>query len=202
MTLYGATPSNTIYPTNIYTLEYDGWADFPQYPINVISDLNAFIGIAFVHGQYPSLNPLTLPPGYDLQTLPTSPGYTGVTKYNMITTPNGLPLLEPLRWIPGIGNPLADLLQPDVDDRQPGLRQPRLWLEHRAGGCADLFQAVPECQPAPRRPRSDHRSSSGGRRLHAQIHAETSASLSNVSHSLASLTATGGAPPGPRPCPR
>ena len=32
----------------------------------------------------------------------------------MITTPNGLPLLEPLRLIPGIGNPLADLLQPDL----------------------------------------------------------------------------------------
>ncbi len=41
LTFYGATPSNTIYPTNIYTMEYDGWADFPQYPINFISDLNA-----------------------------------------------------------------------------------------------------------------------------------------------------------------
>lgn len=47
-------------------------------------------------------------------TLPTSPGYNGVTNYYMITTPNGLPLLEPLRLIPGIGNPLADLLQPDL----------------------------------------------------------------------------------------
>jgi hypothetical protein len=49
LTFYGATPPNTIYPTNVYTLEYDGFADFPQYPINVISDLNAFVGILNVH---------------------------------------------------------------------------------------------------------------------------------------------------------
>lgn len=61
MTLYGATPSDTIYPTNIYTLEYDGWADFPRYPLNLLSDLNAELGIAFVHGQYPSLDPSALP---------------------------------------------------------------------------------------------------------------------------------------------
>jgi hypothetical protein len=60
-TFYGATPSNTIYPTNIYTLEYDGFADFPQYPINLISDLNAFAGIYYVHGTYPG-NPSALPP--------------------------------------------------------------------------------------------------------------------------------------------
>ncbi|HUO39796.1 MAG TPA: PE-PPE domain-containing protein, partial [Mycobacterium sp.] len=42
---YGATPPNTPYGTSIYTLEYDGFADFPQYPINFLSDLNAFAGI-------------------------------------------------------------------------------------------------------------------------------------------------------------
>ena len=112
-TFYGATPSNTIYPTNIYTLEYDGFADFPQYPINLISDLNAFAGIYYVHNTYPE-NPSALPPGYDIQQLPTSPGYTGVTNYYMITTQNGLPLLDPVRAIPVIGNPIADLLQPDL----------------------------------------------------------------------------------------
>ena len=40
----------------IYTIEYDGFADFPQYPIDFLSDLNAFLGIAFeLHGTYPSL---------------------------------------------------------------------------------------------------------------------------------------------------
>jgi hypothetical protein len=113
LNFYGATPPNTPYPTHIYTLEYDGFADFPQYPINPVSDLNAFLGIAFVHGTYPTINPAALPPGYAIQQLPTSPGYTGVTTYNMITIPN-LPLLDPVRAIPVIGNPIADLLQPDM----------------------------------------------------------------------------------------
>ena len=115
ITGYGATPPNTPYPTAIYTLEYDGFADFPQYPINFISDLNAVAGIAFVHGTYPSINPATLPPG-DLVELPgsaTLPGGTGNTNYYIIMHPD-LPLLEPLRLLPVIGNPLADLIQPDL----------------------------------------------------------------------------------------
>ncbi len=39
MTFYGATPSNA-YPTKIYTIEYDSYADFPQYPLDIFSDLN------------------------------------------------------------------------------------------------------------------------------------------------------------------
>ncbi|OBI47812.1 PE-PPE domain-containing protein [Mycobacterium sp. E787] len=113
VTYYGATPPNTIYPTVNYTLEYDGFADFPKYPLNVLSDLNALAGIYYVHPDYYLINPQALPPGYQLLTLPTSPGYSGVTKYEMITVPN-LPLLDPVRAIPVIGNPLADLLQPDL----------------------------------------------------------------------------------------
>jgi PE-PPE domain len=47
----GATPADD-FTTNIYTLEYDGFADFPRYPINLLSDLNAFLGIAELHGTY------------------------------------------------------------------------------------------------------------------------------------------------------
>jgi PE-PPE domain/PE family len=112
---YGATPPNTPYSTAIYTLEYDGFADFPQYPINFLSDLNAFFGMTFVHGTYPFVNPNALPPGETLIELPgsaTLPGGTGATNYYMITQP--LPLLDPLRYIPVVGNPIADLLQPDM----------------------------------------------------------------------------------------
>jgi hypothetical protein len=115
ITAYGATPPNTPYPTAIYTLEYDGFADFPQYPINFISDLNAVAGIAFVHGTYPMINPATLPPGHviELPGSSTLPGGTGNTNYYIITHPD-LPLLAPLRALPVIGNPLADLVQPDL----------------------------------------------------------------------------------------
>jgi PE-PPE domain/PE family len=109
---YGATPSNTPWPTNIYSLEYDGFADFPRYPIDFLSDLNAVAGIAFVHPLYPHLDPSTR----TIVQLPVSSDYTGPmanTTYYMALTPN-LPLLDPLRYIPVVGNPLADLLQPDL----------------------------------------------------------------------------------------
>lgn len=107
---YGAMASNTGYPIYNYTLEYDGFADFPRYPIDILADLNAFAGIAFVHGTY-----LQIPQSQidSAITLPTSPGYTGGSTYYLIPTHN-LPLLDPLRAIPYVGNPLADLLQPDL----------------------------------------------------------------------------------------
>jgi hypothetical protein len=120
LTFYGGTPADTIYPTSIYTLEYDGFADFPQYPLNFLADLNAVTGILFVHTTY--VNPfLGMPAVTQTQVdnaipLSTTPGYYangGVTHYYMIPTQN-LPLLDPLRYIPVIGNPIADLLQPDL----------------------------------------------------------------------------------------
>ncbi|WP_443987069.1 PE-PPE domain-containing protein, partial [Mycobacterium marinum] len=110
LTFYGATPSDTIYPTAIYTLEYDGFADFPRYPLNFIADLNAVMGIPFVHVKYLDLTAAQVDSAIEL---PTSPGYSGVTSYYVIPTEN-LPLLEPLRAIPVIGNPLANLIQPDL----------------------------------------------------------------------------------------
>jgi hypothetical protein len=120
LTFYGGTPADTIYPTNIYTLEYDGFADFPQYPLNFVADLNAVTGILFVHTTYVSPF-LGMPAVTQTQVdnaipLSTTPGYYangGVTHYYMIPTQN-LPLLDPLRYIPVVGNPIADLLQPDL----------------------------------------------------------------------------------------
>jgi len=107
---YGAMPSNTGYQVYNYTLEYDGFADFPRYPIDVFADLNAFAGIALVHTTYLSIPQTQIDSAI---TLPTSPGYNGGTTYYLIPTQN-LPLLAPLRAIPYLGNPLADLLQPDL----------------------------------------------------------------------------------------
>ena len=52
----GAQPT-TLFPTDVYTHEYDGFADFPQYPINVLSVLNAVLGIALQHSTYLGLMP-------------------------------------------------------------------------------------------------------------------------------------------------
>lgn len=100
-----ATPDNS-FPTKIFTIEYDGFADFPQYPLNIVSDVNAFFGIIELHGQYPYLDPTTA-----IQLTNTA-GPT-LTDYYVYPTQN-LPLLDPVRAIPVIGNPIADLLQPDL----------------------------------------------------------------------------------------
>ena len=101
---YGATPENA-FPTTNYTLEYDGFADFPRYPLNVLSVLNAGLGIIFVHTTYAELTSAQVNSAIALPT--TDP----TQKYYIIPHPD-LPLLQPLRLIPVIGNPIADLLQP------------------------------------------------------------------------------------------
>jgi len=103
---YGATPSNA-YPTTIYTMEYDAWADVPRYPLNILSDLNIFE--SQTHFAYPNLTPTQVSSAIQLATS----GATQTTYY-MIPT-NDLPLLDPIRGgIPIFGNAIADLLQPDL----------------------------------------------------------------------------------------
>ena len=111
-TLGLATPSND-FPTTIWSLEYDGFADFPQYPIDFPADLNALAGIVLVHGTYPTLTPTQIGSAVTLTGSQSLGTPNSMTNYEMIPTQN-LPLLDPLRIIPGIGNPLADLLQPDL----------------------------------------------------------------------------------------
>jgi hypothetical protein len=106
----GATPPNSPYPTAIYTGQYDGIADAPQYPLHVLSDVNAFLGYFFVHNTYPLLTPDQVA---NAVPLPTSPGYTGSTQYYMIMTQD-LPLLDLVRDIPYAGPPIADIFQPDL----------------------------------------------------------------------------------------
>jgi PE-PPE domain len=103
-----ATP-NDLYPTDVYTHEYDGVADFPKYPINLLSDLNAALGFIYEHGTYLSLTPEQIS---DAIQLPTTAADTMVNYY--IIPAESLPLLDPLRLIPIIGQPLYDLLEPDT----------------------------------------------------------------------------------------
>jgi PE-PPE domain-containing protein len=104
-TFSGATPSD-LYPTDIYTIEYDGFADFPRYPIDLPSDLNADLGIFYEHFAYLNVTPEQMSGTVDLGTF-------GDTTYNMIPA-ESLPLLDPLRLIPVIGQPLYNLLEPDT----------------------------------------------------------------------------------------
>lgn len=103
----GATPANNPYPTQIFTAQYDGIAHAPQYPLHILSDINAIMGYFYVHPNYPIFS------ASDAVLLPTSPGYTGNTQYYMHLTQD-LPLLQPIRNIPYAGPPIADLIQPQL----------------------------------------------------------------------------------------
>jgi PE-PPE domain len=103
----GATPDD-VYPTDIYTLQYDGWADYPQYPLNILADLNAFAGIAFVHGEYPNLAVAQVDSATELPTTVTDT----MTNLYLIPTEN-LPLLDPLQLL-GAPQWLTDLIEPDL----------------------------------------------------------------------------------------
>ncbi|MGB6206814.1 PE-PPE domain-containing protein [Mycobacterium sp.] len=107
-TLTGATPAD-LYPTDIYTQEYDGFSDFPRYPLNLISDLNALLGIPYDHGAYLGDTPEQIASAIQL---PTSVADT-LTNYYIIPD-DSLPLLDPLRLVPVVGQPLYDLLEPDM----------------------------------------------------------------------------------------
>lgn len=108
VTATAATPGN-LYPTNIYTLEYDGVADFPRYPLNLVSTLNAVAGAYYVHSNYFVLTPAQI----DAATPLTNTVGPTMTHYYVIPTKD-LPLLQPLRSLPIIGDPIADLIQPDL----------------------------------------------------------------------------------------
>ncbi len=117
---YTPTPSNTPYATDIYTIQYDGFADFPRYPINLLADVNAGMGMVYAHLDYSTITPAQLATAVQLST---SPGYYadgGVTNYYMIPSQQ-LPLLEPLyhaeQTIPVLKpaiQPFIDLVQPDL----------------------------------------------------------------------------------------
>jgi hypothetical protein len=96
------TPADTIYTTAIYGIQYDPVSYFPASIFNIGADLNALFGLP-LHTETPLLTAAQLATAVQEQI--------GNTTYFLVPTMN-LPLLNPLRMIPILGNPLANLLQP------------------------------------------------------------------------------------------
>ena len=122
------TPTNTDMSTVDVAFQYDGVADFPLYPINLLADLNATLGFWYIHGSYlapDGRNPDELPNGLtpgELAAAIADPANQqhlqgSDTTYVLIPTPN-LPLLQPLREFGAathtefLTTPLIDLIQP------------------------------------------------------------------------------------------
>lgn len=106
MTLGHPTPDH--FATDVYTLEYDGYADFPRYPLNLVADLNAIVGMFSTHIAYFGLTSEDIANAVQLETTGDS-----LTNYYIIPSET-LPLVDLLRLNPGWGNPLADLLEPSL----------------------------------------------------------------------------------------
>ena len=80
MPLNGAEPTDAGIPTIDIANQYDFVADYPQFPINPIADLNAIFGLIYAHGGYgdgvfPEEVPALWPPSAPL-TGPFASEYT------------------------------------------------------------------------------------------------------------------------------
>jgi hypothetical protein len=108
-----ATPADD-YVTSIYSLEYDGFADFPRYPLNFLSDLNAFLGIATLHGTY--LNGFVQghggPTAEQIAHATLLPGSAADGTADSLTNYYMIDETPPL--VAALPQPLQDLLGPDL----------------------------------------------------------------------------------------
>lgn len=102
----GAAATDTQFDTVEINRQYDGFSDFPLYPLNLVATLNAILGIFYVHAY-----------GLDV-SLPDEPQKNstayqdthGDTSYYFFETPD-LPLFGPLRTL-GVPEQLIDVVEP------------------------------------------------------------------------------------------
>jgi hypothetical protein len=121
----GAEPTDAGIPTIDIANQYDGNADFPQYPINLVADLNALVGFVYQHAGYgdgplPEEVPAIWPPSdplsgpyvgdYVLGSTDIVKQVDGDTTFYFIPTTD-VPLLDPLRSL-GVPEPVLNVFQP------------------------------------------------------------------------------------------
>ena len=135
ITLGQTAPTDTGYKTLDVAMQYDGFADFPAYPLNALADLNALAGVVYVHSS--DVNSQTFATSLGIPTTRTGPdGYTqrefdellndpanqqqhGDTTYITIPT-SKLPILQPLRDFGAftgtntVVKPISDLIEPTL----------------------------------------------------------------------------------------
>ncbi len=101
----GPEPTDTQFDTAVITRQYDFIADFPLYPLNLVSDLNAILGFFYVH-----LNGFDVSLADDASAPAVSKDPTGKTSYYFFETQD-LPLFGPLRTL-GVPEEVIDVFEP------------------------------------------------------------------------------------------
>jgi diacyltrehalose acyltransferase len=107
-----ATPADTPYLTDIYSIEYSAASDFPQYDSDLLADINAEAGYVELHPYLLADYPSTYT-GSELSGAVLDPNVSAAdvnTDYYLIPTQD-LPLLTGLH---DLSPALADLIQPDM----------------------------------------------------------------------------------------
>jgi hypothetical protein len=102
------------YDTNRIVAAYDGLADFPDRPDNLLADANAFVGSAVVHTPAAFTGPCDVPP----QNTRTTVNSRGATTTTYLIPVQHLPLTLPLRylgWSDRLVNQIDAVLQPQID---------------------------------------------------------------------------------------
>jgi PE-PPE domain len=105
VTFNGPAPTNTQFHTVEINRQYEGISDFPLYPLNLVADLNAVLGVFYVH---PYDLEVSLAP--DPANSPAIKSTYGDTDYYFFETED-LPLFGPLRTL-GVPEPLIDVVEP------------------------------------------------------------------------------------------
>lgn len=104
----GATPTTGGSTVDI-SRQYDGWSDFPAYPLNLLADANAIAGIVYLHGGTQGRDS-TAVSNID-KTDPMYYQQHGDTTYYLIPTEQ-LPILMPFNGI--VPKPVLDALDPPL----------------------------------------------------------------------------------------
>jgi hypothetical protein len=107
-------PVESQYDTNRVIASYDGLADFPDRPDNMLADANAFIGSAIVHTPAAFTGPGDVPP----ENIRTEVNSRGAKTTTYLVPVSHLPLTLPLRylgWSDGLVDQIDAVLKPQID---------------------------------------------------------------------------------------
>lgn len=123
------TPKDVHVPVVDTQYEYNVNSDAPTYPINLVSDANSLVAYVYGYGGEatapmppgvldtplagPHYHYVVAPNGDIVEAIPLGPDDGNVTYVTFVS--DGLPLLRPLRLIPG-GDILADTLEPALTE--------------------------------------------------------------------------------------
>jgi hypothetical protein len=97
------------YNTIVIAAEFDGFADFPDRPWNVLATVNALVGLWYRHGQTATMDLAAVP----AQNISTTVNRFGATTTSYLVPAPALPLTEALRDV-GIPARVVDALEPVI----------------------------------------------------------------------------------------